>query len=194
MKTTEVRWFFPGEIPDEVHDWFNALGRPEIQPARTDRYLSPTGHGLGVKLREDRLEVKFRWGRGSSQIFAPGVAGMVENWVKSGFRFPGKFSGWIPVQKERQILFYQVTSEGEVLPSTPGVIPRQGGGVELTRVWLDEDPWWTVGIEVYGPAGKRKNVLTSIARQVFSGSPPQLQLDGSYSYARLLHKRYTQRR
>jgi hypothetical protein len=77
------------------------------------------------------------------------------------------------VRKARQILFYQVTGEGEVMSSTPEEMPDQGGGIELTQVCIGEEPWWTIGIEVFGPAGGREDVLTRISAHVFAvdGTP-----------------------
>jgi hypothetical protein len=189
LNTTEVRWFFPGETPPEVQSWFERLGDPFVQPPRTDFYLPGTGTGLGIKHREGRLEFKFRWKNYGPIAFSLGIKGKVESWTKWGFKFPTSPRNWIPVRKARQILYFGVTGQGEVVPSTPGMIPMQGGGLEVTRVWLDgKFPWWTIGIEVVAPAGRQLDVLECIARFVFNRMDHGLRLEDSLSYTNFLRK------
>ncbi len=57
---------------------------------------------------------------------------------------------------------------GRGAPVRTGGMPQQGGGVELTRVWLGEVPWWTVGIEVFGTEKLHEEGLGRIASLVFS--------------------------
>ncbi|MBN2044964.1 MAG: hypothetical protein JW757_08100 [Anaerolineales bacterium] len=93
------------------------------------------------------------------------------------------------MEKERQILYYQVAAGDKVERSTPDVIPSQGGGVELTRAVLGgEELWWTIGIEVFAPDARRFDVLEMIARLVFNHFPAGLQVGNSFSYPVLVRK------
>ena len=137
--TREVRWFSPGRIPVPVQNWYD-LREKQIEPVRTDIYLSGLGTSAGVKLREGRLEIKHRTEDHGLNEFAPGLSGHVENWIKWGFDmssddWPGvKSTHWVPIQKKRQIQLYTFTESGAVIQSVPCVLPSQGGGVELCAI------------------------------------------------------------
>ena len=164
--TTEVRWFSRGIIPDDIQVWFDTLGLPVVQPVRTDVYFPLRRSGIGIKLRQGRLEIKLRRTRRGIQSFSPGVSGHVETWVKGGVRSQAEFRSGLRVEKARQILYYQLTEVGEVLISPSGDLPKQGGGLELTQVWFNGAPWWTVGIEVFGP--RHVHTLEAIAGLAFN--------------------------
>jgi hypothetical protein len=184
LATTEVRWFSQGIIPDDIQVWFNSLGTPAIQPIRTDIYFPQSNSGIGIKLRDGRLEIKVRRSRHAPKNFAPGVSGHVETWVKWGFRNSGEFRSGLPVEKSRRILYYQVTADGKVRMSTPEIFPEKGGGVELTQVWFDGSPWWTLGIEVFGPRQQQMKVLGAIVDWVFRvDGAPALSSELSVSYS-----------
>ena len=69
--TLEVRWFFPGTIPEPgVKDWFLHTPRfgaeltDEHGKAREDIYLlTPGTTAMGPKLREGRFEIKLNQDR-----------------------------------------------------------------------------------------------------------------------------------
>src|SRR3974390_1451628 len=87
VDSLEVRWIVPGQIEQEVCDWFTRFpARPE---AREDVYLlSPHLAGLSVKLRDSStLDVK-------SYLGSPGVLalpgwgqGRLESWRKWSFPY-----------------------------------------------------------------------------------------------------------
>src|SRR2546422_3121611 len=57
--TAEVRWFFEGQVPDEIEQWFCRSNLALKAAPREDHYLLfPAVLGLGLKMREGRLEVK----------------------------------------------------------------------------------------------------------------------------------------
>ena len=61
LPTTEIRWFFAGDVPAAVGAWFGrAVPAAEPPAARRDYYLQQAERrdDLGVKLREGRVEVK----------------------------------------------------------------------------------------------------------------------------------------
>jgi hypothetical protein len=83
FQTIEVRWFYPGILPDEVRQWFNHLGEQlEKIDTRSDVYLQSHAPDIGVKLRQGNLEVKYR----QQNLGTIAIEGMensqVEQWSK----------------------------------------------------------------------------------------------------------------
>ncbi|MGD2027287.1 MAG: hypothetical protein PVI99_05670 [Anaerolineales bacterium] len=188
--THETRWFFSGRIPPDAQAWFTSLGKPEPQPPRTDRYLRGVSTSLGVKMREGRLEVKQRQVEYGFHPFSPAVSGRVESWTKWSFDTangesapPPDPANWLPVTKERQVLYFSQTGEGGIAPSTPEEIPEQGGGLEVTQVFTMDEPWWTIGVEVTGDPENQFDILANLLHYVFQQAPPPpMEAQFSYSY------------
>ena len=84
FSTVEVRWFFNAGIPKEIQYWFDQVNSlPAAQPVRTDHYLQQEENtGLGVKLREGRIEIKQRLQEFGQASFGSNVVGTIEGWSK----------------------------------------------------------------------------------------------------------------
>jgi len=190
LLTCEVRWFDQGRIPADLQAWFNTLGETEVQPPRTDLYLAGLDPSVGIKLRQDLLEIKPRQADLGERLFLPGVIGRVGSWNKWSFppgggEWPGVDSAhWLPVSKARQMLYYRVNQNGEISASAPDDIPESGGSLELTELTLSDDQhWWTLGFEVIGLAEVQSEILKQIVIHVFSETAPAgMGLDKSYAY------------
>ena len=159
-----MRWFYAGKLPVATSNWFeqDALGG-EMQPSeeREDIYLySPGCEYLGIKLRQGRLEIKWRnaelgvvsWG---------GVEGKLEKWgkwlcedsSKESFR-PEVLEGksWISVKKVRSQRLYDDCA------------------IELTELNIKGNDWWS-----------KRNQLQNLASKVFQ-SYVDLELTNNHSY------------
>ncbi len=111
LYSTEVRWFIPEHLPDEVLDWFKAGRVLNSEGMHVHEYLLfPDCEYVGVKLRDGRFEIKAM--RGSSEPLNPNlsVAGRREQWIKwslasnalQALDEPLHQSGqWLKVRKER---------------------------------------------------------------------------------------------
>src|SRR2546427_265985 len=87
--TAEVRWFFEGPVPDEIEQWFCRSNLALKAAPREDHYLLfPAVLGLGLKLREGRLEVKTLIKTLGVRSFTADVAGTVEVWKKEAYGDP----------------------------------------------------------------------------------------------------------
>lgn len=190
VNSLETRWFFRGTILPEAEDWFASLGTYETQPPRTDVYLLETGNTLGLKLREGRMEAKQRTSNYGEVDFGAGMSGVVEGWVKWSFKAErGMLSAlladphWISVEKTRQIFYYQFDPDGKVVLSTPGSQIDAGGGLELAALRFNQEDWWTVGVEVFGPVEILPEILSGILKltQRKAGSLT-LPVEHSFSY------------
>ena len=192
--TVEVRWFVRGKAPACLMTWF-ADDDPatDIQSPRVDHYLRlPEIDGLGIKIREGRLEIKRRYAS-ESAVLTPRVAGLVELWRKWGagpVDDDSSFASdvaWVAVEKTRRLRTYRVAPDGTVAPSGRSVTPSGECSVELTEAVVDGQRWWTLGFEALGEEAALRRTLDAVARHVLGEMPETtLALDASYGYPRWL--------
>ena len=195
FNTVETRWFGHGQAPNEVLAWFSSFeGAPEQQPLRRDHYLQPVdGDGLSVKIRQGALEVKQRQRVYGSTRLHRSVVGLVEGWIR--WRFPlenpeppvpgdlSKGSGWLAVDKERQLRRYQVTSEAVVQITTPQGTADSGCAIELTKLRVGGNSWWTVAFEATGDSAGIYEQLLVVTNHLFEAAkPPPLAAADSHGY------------
>ena len=215
ITTTEVRWFFPGTVPAEVWEWFRRGDHCVQQPDRTDAYLVLPGCSTaGIKLREGRLETKMQTERPAAIDYPGGVSGYVDSWVKwsrsAGLSreartfLSAEGEEWVDVGKRRAVRAFSLDGtgtgiEGDPLEGQPvgigieevdcrGARPEHGCGLELTELVVlepNESNWWTLGLEGFDEDGDPASCLDRVARHLFAGSPPPVDvgLDASCSYA-----------
>lgn len=166
-RTVEVRWFLRGEVPAAVGAWFDALGPPVEVDARTDRYLAGTGAGLGLKVREGRVEAKQRTGRAGRAHGAP-----AEAWAKWLFPVEGDPAppGWAEVRKRRR----------------QRRVEAAGGAcaVELSRVEAGGAAWWSVCLEASGPSADARRAALAHAAALWldRDDAPALGPEAARSY------------
>ena len=199
--TAEVRWFSRGPTPPPVEAWFHqGAGGVDQEPGRVDRYLHLAHvEDLGIKLRQGRLEIKQRVGQQNLVRFHRRVAGLVEEWHKWSFALSEPESAlaqaaavagaWIPVQKERQLRRYRVTDDGRVIALTASASPHRGCELELSRVEVAGEAWWTLALEAFGEPSTLRADLLAVARHVFaSDQSPALPARDSRGYAAWLSR------
>jgi hypothetical protein len=159
--TIELRWFYPGELPLDILDWFNGLDSPPNLPdSRADIYLQPVNADVGVKLRQGNLELKYRQQNWGEIQIGSNLTGRVESWSKwicvddipdrlTIAKMEGK-SGWMRVEKVRSQRLYRVNFTGgcQLLPITK---PEDGAAaIEVTKLKLADRDWWTIACEYLG--------------------------------------------
>lgn len=200
LHSAEVRWFKRGSLPLEAVGWFRA-GRPLSAEERTDRYLVfPGCETVGVKVRQESLEIKAL--RGSSEVvhFPCGVAGRAECWVKWSSDQPGVQAwlqallreappdgrgqaGWTAVAKTRWLRTFSL--DGRLVAEvTFGQRVSEGCRVELTRILAAGGEWWSVGLETFGDPARMHDSLRLGGSHFFAHHPPLevLEVAGSCSY------------
>lgn len=195
FKSVELRWFFP-EPPSVLPDWYGRRGLHlapgESGMRRCDYYLLHKGrHDLGIKLREGHVEIKQRQGRVNTIRFRDKIVGRISKWQKWSFRLAATREGgtdeelaithdshsrdWIPVYKERLLVWYEIQDEGRVvLVDMPKWI-QEGCVVELTRLHCRDKLWYTFGMEAFS-AGRhsQRNLLAGM--DAFLGEGLELEL------------------
>ncbi|WP_193198356.1 hypothetical protein [Nostoc sp. MG11] len=179
--TNELRWFYPGTIPEDIKLWFqqnclvDSLQSPET---REDLYLySPGCDYMGIKLRQGRLEVKWRQAELDLLRFGELVEGRAEKWGKwlccdsTGESFqPATVldnASWVSVQKVRYSQLYQVLPDSSVQPVVSNENIDNPCTVEITSVVARDNPWWSIGFEASGEDVRLIDNLQTTASSIF---------------------------
>lgn len=196
----EVRWFYQGTVPAEVAEWFHSgSSQPEEQPPRVDYYLClPEMDGLGIKLREGRLEVKRRQHQHGILRLCDQAAGVVEHWRKWSFQLlagDGELanslkpvSSWLGVEKGRLLRKHRVAEDDRLVPVPVEEYPERGCSVELSTLRVEGQDWWSLCFEAFGNESSLRDTLLLVVEQVLTCErlPCPLDAAASYGYPRWL--------
>ncbi|MBE9224830.1 hypothetical protein IQ264_05025 [Phormidium sp. LEGE 05292] len=201
LTTSEIRWFYQGTTPPAIENWFIAdVLRENCQnlEEREDWYLLIPGcEFLGVKLRQQRLETKLRVTELGIWQLRNNVIGAAEKWLKSTCE-DGKIESlitpdviakgqWVKVEKVRSQIRYLVANDYSLTPTSTDQTSQEGCNVELTKIIINDNHWWTLGFEASGTDDKLKDNLETVAKKIFQTFPEQeLNLVDSYAYPKWL--------
>ena len=194
--TTEVRWFYEGKLPDPVADWFYHFN-PVIQQPRTDYYLNFTERArVGIKLREENIQIKTRISAFESLRYLLNVAGEAAKYERWSFPVVGNEEWitlinrpdvWIPVKKMRRMMRF--TLDG----GYPDQIEMEesadnGCEVELSQVEVTGKAYWSLAFESFGPTAEVN--LEKTVWDIFENQacPVSFEKERSFGYARLIHE------
>lgn len=192
----EVRWFYPGELPDDIRQWHEKGGAPREEDPRTDSYLRGTGAMLGIKLREGLVEIKQQQKDFGEVNFEKNLSGRAQSWVK--WSFPNEkplgdadeyHSHWMAVEKKRWIKLFLL--DAPFIQAPVNEYPTQGCIWEISQVYVGrlDETWWSVCFEMFGPDGGEIKILKSLVDKVIeSGNGIQLEAIDSYGYPTWLDK------
>lgn len=198
MITTELRWFYPGFLPTEVRNWFQAAWDQVAVPTeiREDLYLRlPESEYLNLKLRHRDLELKIRLKQPRGLQIGDQWVGQVEVWQKWSLQDSSEClnladveaeATWLSVEKVRSQQQYQT-----FLNQPPQAIfhnqqPEQGCKVELTELKVQGAAWWSLAFEAFGDSSQQFNQLQGVAEQINNPLAPTLDLPHSYGYSKWL--------
>ena len=177
LTSAEVRWFFDGPIPKEVEEWFCRSSLALHAAPREDHYLLfPAALGLGLKLREGRLEIKPLARTLGACTFAEDVAGTVQVWEKNAFGEPAikEFERlrtsaphlWIAVRKERTLRKFSLDGGTMTEVQAVTVFMTEGCNAELTKITVDGSAYWSFNFEAYGNPSRVEDYLQRVAAHV----------------------------
>lgn len=156
VKTREIRWFFQEERPG-ILALFEGLQPDQVTvETRRDDYLClPEKEDLGIKIRQGRLEFKYRT-QGPQPPENALIAGKEECWEKLGFELKQgaippvlethSEAFWVQVTKHRWVTMVRAT-DGELHFSPPGRPYPESVQVEYTRLGVKGQEWHTSGFE-----------------------------------------------
>jgi hypothetical protein len=151
---------------------------------------------MGIKLRQGRLEIKWRKAELGILRFGDILEGKAEKWGKWLCEDPTQESFqpqdvvgklWVSVKKGRSQRRYQILPDKSInaVPLTESI--DQGCSVELTQLSINGNDWWSLGFEAFGEDDCLMDNLQAVASEVFKtcGSL-KLQSQDSYAYPRWL--------
>lgn len=180
LSSTELRWFYPGKLPEAICSWFSSkqVGN-DLEPPeeREDIYLAIAldCDYMGIKLRQGRLEIKWRKAELGIVSIAPRVHGKLESWDKwtcedskaENFQPQSVVnkSHWVKVSKVRQQRKYQVLEQNLVQEVKLDATIDRGCNVELTQLNISGNNWWSIALEAFGEA--TNDNLHFVAKKVF---------------------------
>jgi hypothetical protein len=199
--SNELRWFFSGEAPAAIQQWFT--GNPRLgqaitsAQARVDLYLlAPGAPFVGTKLRGGKLELKVR-SKTRPLATTPGEAsGQVETWDKWTWAYKkeaddeicaafvgGTDSGrTAEVTKERFQRKFAV-GDASVRPVKLSSRIERGCLAELTRLKVGSSAAWTLAVEDLGDPPGQPGAVDQCASWLLSDFPaPKPQASDSFSY------------
>lgn len=191
--SAELRWFWKDSLPEGLFDWFcDASG--DLCAAggggeRKDFYLrDPKQPELGIKRRggEPGVEIKSlfaEWELPAKHVFAAPIQLWVKQ-VSSAFVLPDDAT--IRASKVRRLRKFDLTSGAPIeIPLGRDEMPRDGSqslpergcNVELTKVVVEGQTWWTLGFESF-QSSRDLNTIESdawrAAEVMASRNPPPL--------------------
>ena len=217
LSTLEARWFFPGPLEETgqgVEAWFRtrAIGSGKPAPLawdpappawRRDRYLVIPGEDdMGIKWREGRLEIKGREAVLGRVVFAPGIEGLCERWIKWSYagpsierRFFGLFhgvgaQGIALVEKRRMQRLLALDAAGGATEIGRGEPRLRGVNVELVEIRVPGAPneaHWSLAFEAFPGDPQMPEPFTAIVARFLAGCPAlPLAAERSMAYPRWL--------
>lgn len=199
----ELRWFYPGDMPQAIDSWFEGIGDSNNithEDTREDYQIPLPGCDyLGIKLREKRLEIKWRKKNEGFSLLDGMVKGSLENWAKWGwaadpgfadsygsFAVEGPQGPTVRIAKKRSVRRYQVLDDddNERLRPVRWVEGKSKGcSIEVTGVESMGRQWWSVAFETFGT--EEKTLLQTTAEQLLSSyQGPLLTQENSFGYPR----------
>ncbi len=199
--SNELRWFFSGEAPVAIQQWFT--GNPRLgqaitkAEARIDLYLlAPGASFVGTKLRGGKLELKYRSKTRPLVSTSGEASGHVETWDKWTWEYKKEADDMISaafvggtdsgrtaeVTKERFQRKFVVEDAG-VRPVSLKTKIERGCLAELTRLKVDSTAAWTLAVEGVGDPPGQPGVVDNCVSWLLSDYPaPKPQASDSFSY------------
>lgn len=170
QQSLELRWFFKDDKgKKQALDWFHTIGGDKHNPEsiRTDYYFNNFNNGsLGIKLRENQLEIKEKLPVLSKYDELWKDRGNIEFYNKGEFNIDphdkffskitkgGKHEKWIALVKKRRLAKIKITDTDNVEICPGSVLVDDGCSIEITTLTLKDDHWWTLCFEAYAKRNK----------------------------------------
>ncbi|OKH23684.1 hypothetical protein [Chroogloeocystis siderophila] len=195
LTTAELRWFYPGKLPQHVCQWFEQDQLGYLAPAekRQDIYLYvPESDFVGIKLRQGRLEIKWRKAKLGDLQFGK-TTGKAEKWAKwlcedaSNEIFQPQEviskKAWVSINKVRTQRKYQLSARQEVIAiEINDSSSNRTCNVEITELEVNRHPWWSLAFEASTDDELPLENLKCVAEWIFKTYPGELESENSYAY------------
>jgi hypothetical protein len=159
LKSTEIRWFFEGKIPNNVNKILNETNL-DVSENRTDHYLLVQGcDNIGIKIRNSRLEIKRRRDVRPYNISRLNINGHIERWDRWEWNdktayieveqliYRDDINPWIKVDKKRWQKKLNIRDND--LIQVPSQEPYPDYAMEITELKINGKLWWTIGLDSF---------------------------------------------
>lgn len=210
--TAETRWFYAEADADEaIRKWFSAHGRQfSGKNKRTDHYLLDSSNSKGIKLRDDRLEIKINAHNWVPEILNFENYNKANSWKKysfvlakddeeaselirsfAGLRSIGVNNDWVRIDKERlSIKFATNVDEETVEEVEENATPLHGCTVDYTRLQVNlRSNYLSFGFEAFGDGMMVKKSLDLVVAEVLQAAGVRgLSQDLAMSYPEFVAK------
>jgi hypothetical protein len=205
----ELRWFFPGDLPQDIKFWFENLDDASylVQEKRREDYQLPipSCDYISIKLREERLEIKWRSQREHFSALSGRIKGTEEKWTKwawisdpknnssyESFKIGEPFGPTIKIEKARNTRRFEIlnrnTYNDTLLHSRPIKQIKEGitgYSIEITNIKSLDKSWWSLALETFGTE-ERKIIHAAVEQLLNTYSGPALREESSYGYSHWL--------
>ena len=175
-RTSEVRWFFSGEVTPAVTEWFLQTLPGGLRGGalkRQDVYLLVPGRDdVGLKFRRDKIQLKLRRNRRPFSALGGRVLGVQTDWERHSWTYDQAaedlaraFSGeaglgrQVAVAKTRRQKTYGLGPEGDPRPLAAGKRVKTPVLLELTEIAFAGFLGWSLGLEIVGPQSQAQGHL-----------------------------------
>lgn len=181
--TTEVRWFFEGQVPAGVLTWFTNNGTTGLVEERCDVYRVDEQPDVGIKRRDGAtLELKLRVRPPEPLEIGRNVDGQVESWQRwspAGGRVDlGHHTTWAEVDKT--IIKRRFALNGDEIPLSveTRAMSHQGCDAEIVTISIDGVTAWSFAFAAFGPLDHHHRCLAAAWEALATDQPwpPQLRL------------------
>lgn len=201
----EARWFYQGKLPEDVIEWFNTepkFGKYMKEEKRTDLYLITKKAGfLSPKLREGKLEIKYRSSEMDFVACDGKLAGLAENWSKEKWRYSkgadkevraafleknlkGKRAEVFKIRRQRK---FKILTDSTTKPVPVSDRLVTAALIEVTELKVKGEAWWSVAFEILSVSEISMEKSQKIACDLFQNYPgPELRKEDSYAYPKWL--------
>jgi len=154
LESTEIRWFFKGSISSNISKIL-AETSPDVYESRTDYYLFIQGcDNVGIKIRNSRLEIKWRRDVQPYDEDKLNISGNIERWKRwewtnqtasieiEQLTNGGDVNPWVKVDKKR--IQKKFNLRDNILVAVPSGELHSDFAMEVTELKSNGKSWWTI--------------------------------------------------
>jgi hypothetical protein len=187
-KSKEIRWFTKTE-DENIISWFSSHQLHFGKGNREDFYMPLLERqDLGIKVRENKIEIKQRMGKGGIIRLAEKVTGKIEFWDKYSFTASAEDEAmkyiekgeadWISCKKDRIGLNVYKDFSGKLIYVGLEEIIESGCEIEYSEILVNSFTYYSICFEWFGDL--TQDLPAEIATQLLSKTELQQEMSMGY--------------
>lgn len=194
LDSIEVRWFSKGLIPEKIIKFYN-LERINSFEIRTDLYfIIKNCDYLGVKIRNKKLEIK--WRKNSTQFAPPesDIVGNIEYWTRWEWNDLNAYNDFtkflnisntypvIKIEKKRIQKRFNIHNKKLVEVLSPSQYLNFDCAMEITELIINRQQWWSISFDLLKVEDEIPIFLHLIENQQLDNLGIELKKENSYGF------------